>query len=177
MKSDFLLIREMKQGNRQAFDLFVRKYYREILKYCLYHCYDQRYAEDLAQETFVRFFSKLSSYQHTGKTKNYLYKIAGNLCKDFYKKMKETPVEDEVLYQKVEAGENLIDGFIEKHIIEQSLHQLQPELYEVIVLYYFQELKQKEISDILQIGLPLVKYRLGKAKEQLEKIIKKEDTR
>ena len=37
MITDFLLIQKMKQGNEQAFDTFVRKYYNEILKYCSYH--------------------------------------------------------------------------------------------------------------------------------------------
>lgn len=45
MLTDFLLIQKMKQGNEQAFDTFVRKYYNEILKYCSYHCYDTEYAQ------------------------------------------------------------------------------------------------------------------------------------
>ena len=76
MLTDFLLIQKMKQGNEQAFDTFVRKYYNEILKYCSYHCYDTEYAEDLTQETFVNFFAKLSDYHFQGKIKNYLYTIA-----------------------------------------------------------------------------------------------------
>lgn len=57
--SDFLLIRKMKQGDDTAFDLFVHKYYQEILNYCHYHCFDKAYAQDLTQETFVRFFCKI----------------------------------------------------------------------------------------------------------------------
>ena len=55
MYNDFLLIRKMKQGDDNAFDLFVHKYYQEILSYCYHHCFDQTYAEDLTQETFIRF--------------------------------------------------------------------------------------------------------------------------
>lgn len=51
--------------------------------------------------------------------------------------------------------------------MEQALHSLPEELREVVILYYFQELKQKEIAKILGIGLPLVKYRLKRAKEML----------
>ncbi len=40
MDADFLLIIKMKQGNDDAFDQFIRKYYEEILKYCNYHCHD-----------------------------------------------------------------------------------------------------------------------------------------
>ena len=66
--TDFLLVQKMKQGNEQAFDTFVRKYYNEILKYCSYHCYDTEYAQDLTQETFVNFFAILSDYHFQGKT-------------------------------------------------------------------------------------------------------------
>ena len=53
MYNDFLLIRKMKQGDDNAFDLFVHKYYQEILSYCYHHCFDQTYAEDLTQETTI----------------------------------------------------------------------------------------------------------------------------
>lgn len=86
MDTDFLLIRKMRQGDEEAIDLFVRKYYPDIFRYCRYHCFDTEYAEDLTQETFVRFFEKFAEYHHFGKAKNYLYTIAGNLCKDYYKK-------------------------------------------------------------------------------------------
>ena len=62
MDLDFLLIRKMKQGDEEAFDLFVHKYYKDILSFCNYHCFDKEYAEDLTQETFIRFFTGLAAY-------------------------------------------------------------------------------------------------------------------
>lgn len=94
MDAEFLLIPKMKRGEEQAFDQFVRKHYEEILRYCRYHCPDASYAEDLAQETFFRFFAKLSDYRHMGKVRNFLYTIAGNLCRDYYKKVKECSLEE-----------------------------------------------------------------------------------
>ena len=95
MNSDFVLIMKMKRGDEAALERFVRKYYQIILNYCNYHCFDGSYAEDLTQETFARFFEKLSDYRCMGKTLNYLYTIAGNLCRDYYKKKKESLLEDE----------------------------------------------------------------------------------
>lgn len=170
MYSDFLLIRKMKKGDATAFDVFVHKYYQEILLYCHYHCPDKTYAEDLTQETFVHFFTKLSEYHFRGKTLNYLYTIAGNLCKDYLKKIKVVSTKE----IEVVTEEHQLESILNKIFIEQMLSQLPSELREVLVLYYFQELKMTEISDTLRIGLPLVKYRLKKAKKQLEKLLREE---
>ena len=51
--------------------------------------------------------------------------------------------------------------------IEESIKKLPEDLQEVVILHYFQDLKLKEVADIIGIGLPLVKYRIGKAKELL----------
>mgnify|MGYP001532094519 CR=1 FL=1 len=91
MDVDFLLIRKMKQGDDDAFDTFVRKYYNDILKYCVYHCSDAEYAEDLTQETFANFFAKLSDYRYKGKTKNYLYTLdRSSAASDVYKRQAKT---------------------------------------------------------------------------------------
>lgn len=174
MDVDFLLIKRMKHGDEAAFDVFVRKYYEEILKYCCYHCFDITYAEDLAQETFIRFFTKLSDYRYIGKTKNYLYTIARNLCRDYYKKKKETPLEEPVINEALGLNRNQEEVIVDKMTIEWALRKLPDELYEIVVLYYFQELKLTEIASTLQISLPLVKYRIRSAKLQLEKMLREE---
>ena len=60
--------------------------------------------------------------------------------------------------------------------VEQALGRLAPELREVILLIYFGDCKLKEVADILQIGLPLVKYRHKGAKEELIKLLGEEDS-
>lgn len=173
MDVDFLLIRKMKQGDDDAFDTFVRKYYDDILKYCGYHCSDAEYAEDLTQETFANFFAKLSDYRHKGKTKNYLYTIAGNLCKNYYKKNK-APAADDVYGESRDTTENLEDSVIERAALEWALDCLEPELRDVIDMYYFRELKLREMAETLHISLPLVKYRLRRAKGRLRELLGKE---
>lgn len=170
MDADFLLLHRMKHGDDQAIEDFVRKYYPMILRYCHLHIQDTSYAEDLTQETFVRFFRTLNQYQHYGKAANYLYVIAGNLCRDYHKKPEVIPMEElpEQPVNQMEALDLRMD-------VHRALEQLSPELREVTILYFFQELKQKEIARILGIGLPLVKYRIRRAKELLEQLIGKED--
>lgn len=173
MNIDFLLIQKMKRGDESAFDVFIRKHYEEILKYCNYHCLDRSYAEDLTQETFLHFFERLSDYRYMGKTKNYLYTIAGNLCRDYYKKTKESLLEETVEVQN-SLQQSKTEDILNKITVQAALNNLPEELREVIVLYYFQELKLTEISEALQIGLPLVKYRIKQARNRLEKLLREE---
>ncbi len=171
---DFLLILKMKQGDEHALDRFVRKYYSDILRYCRYHCGDMAYAEDLTQETFLKFFGSIEHYQHAGKAKNYLYTIARNLCINLSTKRSFEVAVEGILEQAADKNDVIL--LLETRLdMEQALKQLPSEFREVIVLCYFQELKLKEIADILQIGLPLVKYRLKRGKELLKVLLGKEE--
>ncbi|MCM1154768.1 MAG: RNA polymerase sigma factor [Roseburia sp.] len=168
MQQDYLLVRRMQNGDEEAMELFVREYYPFILKYCYYHCPDRESAQDLTQETFTRFFTKLSAYRHRGKALNYLYTIAGNLCIDFMRKNRNGyGVPFEMSPENETVGENETAGVEEKIIMEEALKKLPDELREVVILHYFQELSLKETAAVLQIGLPLAKYRIAKAREKL----------
>ena len=170
MDADLLLLLRMRNGDTQAIEDFVRKYYPRILRYCHFHIRDTGYAEDLTQETFARFFRTLGQYQHHGKAANYLYVIAGNLCRDHHKKPEEIPMSElpEAPVFQMEALDLRLD-------VRRALEKLPPELREVTILYFFQELKQRQIAKILGIGLPLVKYRIKRAKELLAGYLGKEE--
>ena len=175
MYSDLGLIRKMKQGDDAAFDTFVHQYYEKVLLYCRYHCVDKEYAQDLTQETFVRFFTSLPTYHYRGKNLNFLYTIAGNLCKDYLKKRKELLLQADQIEGAGEilGEEQQMEDVVNKILVEQAMEHLSEELKEMIFLYYFKGLELTEIAQTLQIGLPLVKYRLKRAKKQLEEWVMK----
>lgn len=159
MESDILLISQIKSGKNEASERFIKKYYASIYQYCLLHIHDRYYAEDLTQETFLRFFASLETYREYGKTKNYLYRIASNIMKNFYIKKK-----DILLDQLPETAENNAGDIDIKLDIERAVDSLPDELREVAILFFFQDLKQAEIAQILNIKLSLVKYRISRAK-------------
>lgn len=170
---DFLLFLGMTQGNEGAFECFVRKYYVHILRYCRHHCLCRETAEDLTQETFLKFFAALPSYRHRGKAKNYLYTIAGNLCKNMAKKNAAELAEPEIL-ERWPIVDETMDRVAVRIDVEQAINALTPEEREVLVLFYFQQCRIREIADILKIGIPLVKYRLKRAREKLKLLLGKE---
>ena len=156
MTSDFLLLQKIRNGNNHAGNQFVEKYYSFIYQYCFLHIHKQ--------ETFVRFFGALMSGAEIGKAKSYLYSIAGNIIKNYYKKKKEILLDQLPDIEK----DNLTEIEIRLDV-ERALDLLPEEIKETAILFFVQGLKQKEISALLHIKLSLVKYRVSKAKELLSK--------
>lgn len=161
MIRDEHLIRCAQNGNKEALDKLIRHYYDSIYSYCIHHVQDRHVAEDLCQETFISMLKHIEEYRHYDKFQNYLYVIAGNKCRDFYKKKKPLYLED-VQEQREETGTNE-----EEILIKELVHTLPGELKEVIILRFYQDLKFRDIADILQITVSLAKYRVKKAVELL----------
>ncbi|MCI8408514.1 MAG: RNA polymerase sigma factor [Lachnospiraceae bacterium] len=170
MDIDFLFIQRMRMGDERALETFVKNYYPLILRYCQIHIADYNYAEDMTQETFARFFQNLRKYKHYGKAVNYLYAIAANVCNDYYRKNKEIPMDE--LPDIPDLRNDSLDSQLD---IYNALQSLSSEIRDVAILYFLQERKQKDISKILGISLPLVKYRVRRAKKLLLDYFRKEN--
>ncbi|MCM1181356.1 MAG: sigma-70 family RNA polymerase sigma factor [Clostridium sp.] len=164
MNLDFLLVEKIKNGDNKAAEGFVKKYYSSICQYCFLHIHDRYIAEDMTQETFLRFFETINTYTEQGKVRNYLYCIAGNCIKNYCKKKKEILLDDtsEMLEESISDIESRLD-------IEQAVDGLPEVLRETAILFFFQNLKQREIADLLQVSLPLVKYRIREIRKILSK--------
>lgn len=193
--SDFLLVHRARNGDEDACEKLVKKYYPSIYQYCLLHTSNLYDAQDLTQEVFTSFFINLHRYRECGKVKNYLYTVAGNALKNYYKKKRDIPVEQ--IAETVQSGTGNVEsigeyagnngkvnamgttarnGNIQKDLgesvgirldIERAVRKLPEEIREVAILFFFQELKQREIAELLHIKLSLVKYRIGRARELL----------
>lgn len=162
MDRDFWLVKKMRMGDEEAIEIFVTRYYPGIFSYCQVHISDYGYAEDVTQETFERFFRTFGKYRHYGKAANYLYTIAANACRDYHRKQRE--IVTEAIPEQADEKAGSIE---ERMDVQIALERLPEELKEVAVLYFLQEQKQKDIAVMLGIGLPLVKYRIKRAREVL----------
>lgn len=162
MDTDFWLVKKMRMGDEEAIEAFVTRYYSRILAYCQVHVSDRGYAEDMTQETFAHFFRTLKQYRHYGKAANYLYVIAANVCRDYHRKRKEVVTENMPEQEDVSAGDPEV-----RMDMQIAFERLPAEVKETAVLYFLQERKQKDIAVMLGIGLPLVKYRIRRARDLL----------
>lgn len=149
-----------RNGGGLVLEKMIRKYYDEIFLYCFHRVGNRAAAEDLCQDTFVSFIEHYAEYRHIGRTKNYLYTIAGNKCKDYYRKNKPIPVEEFPEQGTGECLEELV-------VMRQMVSGLPDELREAVILRYFQNLKYQDIAMILGISSSVAKYRVKKAVERL----------
>ena len=152
-----------------SWDDIVRTYADSVYRLAYRLSGNAQDAEDLTQETFARFFASLDRYKHYGKAANYLYVIAGNLCRDHYRRQSELPLAD-----LPEPADRPLDTLDTRLDLQDAFRVLPPEIQPAAVLFFLQERKQREIAKILGIGLPLVKYRIRKARELLAQFLRKE---
>ena len=135
--------------------LDIHEQYDKIYRYCYFKVNNRCLAEDLTQETFLRYFAQ-TSYVHRGRQLAYLYTIARNLCVDFYRKPERAELSGDVFsegeYSSRQMTERLSTNPMEQ--VETSLHikmaveKLPMEMQELILLRYVNELSVREICNI-----------------------------
>ena len=145
--------------------------YDKIYRYCYFKVKNKEIAEDLTQETFLKYFNQ-TSYISRGKPMAYLYTIAKNLCIDFYRKSNRYESLNE---EMIGSGDNVdnddITVFETNFIIKQAVSTLPIELQELLLLRFANELGINEIANIMKISRFSVYRKLNKALKLLKNIL------
>lgn len=132
-------------------------------------------AEDAAQETFIKAYQHMDSFRGESSEKTWLTSIAMNVCKNYARTSWFRKVQ--IGIEKVEGQYSMEEGLLEQINQSELLKQvmtLSRKYREVILLYYYQELKTWEIAEILGISESGVKMRLSRAKGKLKEDLKEE---
>ena len=138
----------------------IESYYDKIYKYIYFKVNNKTQAEDLTQETFLRFMKS-----ECNEPERYLYTIAGNLCIDEYRRIKPVFTEDEDITQVEEIFE---DKILEKQVLANALKVLSDEDREMIVLRFVNEEPIGEIAKLYGISRFALTRKLNKAKNRLK---------
>ncbi len=149
----------------------LKEQYDKLLRYCYMKTKDGFIAEDITQETLLRFWQS-HTYKETGKEMAYLYTIAGNLCMDEFRRKRPCSIDDkpELISEKCFVADNIPktdepEGVIERVAIESALGKLPEELREIVVMRYICEMSAAEIGKVIGMSRFSVNRRL---KEGLE---------
>ena len=146
----------------------LKEQYDKLLRYCYMKTKDLFLAEDIVQETFLKFWQNYS-YKDTGKEMAYLYTIARNLCMDAFRKKPALNIDDypDMPADKSAEPENMIDDIA----IEEALDTLPDELREIIVLRYISEMSPSDIGKVCGMSRFSVNRRLKEGLKRLRKVL------
>ena len=147
----------------------LQEQYDRIYKYCYFKVKNAHLAEDLTQETFLRFFDQ-NSYISRGKPLAYIYTIAKNLCIDSFRKRSEQSLPEDAT-----ALDNAIDALETSIAVKEAVATLPSDLQEIIFLRFSNELSVKEISEITGLSRFALRRRIHGALEKLQLLLQEED--
>ena len=141
--------------------------YDKIYRYACYKMKQAEIAEDITQETFLRFLES-DTYRNTGQALQYLYTIARNLCMDEFRKKQCLPLTEE--YPEEEREDKLLDSIA----LRSALDRLQEEDRELILLRYVNEVPMAVIGRIMNLSRFAAYRRVQNALKQLKMLLGKE---
>lgn len=177
MKTIKELVLSAKNGNKKAFDKLYELTSNEVWFTCISLLKDEENAKDIMQETYITAFLKLDTLKNEEKFCGWLTAIATNKSKNKLKGKVEYQIDDEVLIAETETDELMLpEEYINKaekrkvllQIIEDTLSFNQ---YQVVLMFYFNELSIAEIAQALEISEGTVKSRLNSSRAKMKTAI------
>ena len=177
MKTIKELVLSAKNGNKKAFDKLYKLTSNDVWFTCVSLLKDEENAKDIMQETYITAFLKLDTLKDEEKFCGWLTAIATNKSKNKLKGKVEYQIDDEVLIAETETDELMLpEEYINKaekrkvllQIIEDTLSFNQ---YQVVLMFYFNELSIAEIAQGLEISEGTVKSRLNSSRAKMKTAI------
>ncbi len=176
-----LLVVKAQQGNGKAFEQLFARFQKEVYRMVYYRTRLQQDAEDLTQEVFIRAYKKISSLKEAGRFRTWLFSIAYNRIRDFYRKKRIqnffslSALEEDALvgyssHDRENPGpiQNLIKQDFWKQV-EKFLERLSKMEREVFLLRFLDQLMITEISRVLKKSESTVKTHLYRALVKFKK--------
>jgi RNA polymerase sigma-70 factor (ECF subfamily) len=183
-------VQECIQGNREAFNILVEKYYKKIYNLAYRFVGDAEEANDLAQEIFTAAYQNLKKFRGDAKFSTWLFQIATNRGKNRFKYLKRrgyfanrSQVEgddDRDSVQKVIPDlstnpEILLASKQIQKIVQDAINELDPDHKEIVILRDIEGFSYDEIAQMLGLPEGTTKSRLHRArmvvKEKLKKVL------
>ena len=191
--SDRKLLKKVRDGDKEALSDIIKQYYADIFHFCLYMIQNEEDSYDITQETFLKFMKYGTSYQRNN-LKGYLLTIARNCCFDYQQRKKETgknlrsyEAENENGIPKISENTKNIQQYpdicgtdkmkeLEDYLyLKGLLNRLSQEVREVIILRAYEELKFKDIANMMNCSLSTAKSRYRIGIQQMKNMIKEGD--
>jgi RNA polymerase sigma-70 factor (ECF subfamily) len=189
VSDEALLSRYRDKGRTEDFEELVRRYESELHRYLARYLGDPTLAEDVFQNTFLQVHLKRGLYEDGRPVRPWLYSIATHQAVDSLRKAGRHPTISldqrpastgetdsgslvDLLVSSAEGPLSELQGEESQRWVRESVARLPEALRQTLILAYHQDLKYREIADILKIPVGTVKSRLHAALAKLQQMAK-----
>ncbi len=167
-------------GDSKAFQALVERYQARLFGLVRHYTRNPVEVEDIVQETFLKAFTRLATFQQSSAFYTWLYRIAVNTILDQKKRKSRSPIQsmaepEELGAPSAEATERMTvrpDAQLERAEIAEITQRVLAELPDifrtVLVMREFEGLAYQEIADVLEISIGTVESRLFRARARFK---------
>ncbi|SOC21116.1 RNA polymerase sigma (SigV) subunit [Ureibacillus xyleni] len=156
----------------ELFEELVETYAESLIQVAYSYVKNKQMAEDIVQDVFIKAFEKKSQFRGDSSYKTYLYKMTINRSYDYLRSWSYRNYLLTNTFSNLFGVQNSLDDFLvledERAMIGNEVLKLKPKYREVVILFYFKELKIEEIASILDCSINTVKTRLSRARNMLK---------
>ncbi len=183
-KTDQLLVERVQKGDRDAYDILVRKYQHKIIKLISRYVRDQSDALDVAQDAFIKAYRALPNFRGDSAFYTWLYRIAINTAKNHLVAEGRRPVDQGLDLQASEhyeaqarlkhgdTPEGLILTDEIRETVEGAIDSLPEDLRTAIVLRELEGMSYEEIAQTMDCPVGTVRSRIFRAREAISERLK-----
>jgi len=168
----------VQKGDVDAFGALVERYEEKLKRYAKKFFRDNDEIKDVIQETFIKAYSNIQSFDTERKFSPWIYRIAHNELVNAFKKKKGKDTvsifDFDVFFPHLIAKETADEKARTSEMkteLDLYLEKINLKYREPLVLYYFEDMDYKEIADVLNVPVSTVGVRLKRGKEALRKLI------
>ena len=182
---DLALMRSLIEGKESALDDIIRLWEKPLFSFIYRYTQNEHTTQEILQETFVRIYTKRSTFKPEHRFSSWVFTIAANLCRNHARWMKRHPESPLELYpdQNGENGSNetvlpaddgpnpgeIATDSEELFLLREAISELPHEMRTAILLHHYEGLSYKEIGEIVSCSPRGVETRLYRARKLLKR--------
>ena len=170
---ELIWLEQARRGDRSAFARLVEAYQGPVYNLAYRMLGNAVEAEDATQETFIRMYTKLHTYESNRKLVSWVLSIASHYCIDRLRRRRgefvsldEEPIANVLPARQPDPEELAVRGETRDRV-QAAVESLAPAYRVPLILRYWHDLSYNEIADVMGMSVQAVKSRLHRARLQM----------
>ena len=179
MFSDDEIIKSIKKGKTQNFEIIINRYNKKILNFINRMIFDYDESQNISQDVFLKVYENLNRYKMEGNFQAFIFKIAKNLTLNYIKKRKRVLFFSEPFSSGIEGKHfqyeatqyKNIDDKVKEELLISSIMELKENQRIALILKVYLDFSYKKISKITGWSIPKIETLISRAKSSLKRKI------